>query len=145
MSPARRPLLFAVVLLAACGSAPIAGEVRTPAPSAAAPSTTVPPDRLPPSEAAALVRLAASSPPIDTAELHEHEPAALVNWLPPEEQAQFDEQIRAAVDAAAAFVDTDTAAAQGYVRSSTQLPGIGTHWVKWSLVDAPFDPARPAM
>ena len=26
-----------------------------------------------------------------------------------------------------------------------QGAGVGVHWVDWTLIDAPFDPARPAM
>ena len=35
---------------------------------------------------------------------------------------------------------TQEAAAAGYVVASTVAPGVGVHWVKWSLIDEPFDP-----
>ncbi len=142
MAPARWHLAFAAVLLAACASAPVSrvsGTVTSPVPVTTS-------DRLPADQATALTRLAALSGPIDPAiAVHEHPTVALVASLSPEDQATFDQQIRAAVDAAKQFPTTDAAAAAGYVQSSTQLAGIGTHWVKWSLVDEPFDPARPAM
>ena len=51
-------------------------------------------------------------------------------------------QARAAVPG----VDTvGEATAAGYTRAAVQVPGIGTHWVDWTLIAAPFDPARPAM
>ena len=140
MSPARRHLLFAVVLLATCGSAPIAEGVRTPSPVAAvAPTTTIPPHRLPRSEAAALAHLASVSTPIVTALSHEHEPATLVSSLPPDEQAQFDLQIRAAVDAASAFADTDTTRAQDMCSrrrsclASARIGSSGRWWMHRSI------------
>jgi hypothetical protein len=143
MGPARRLLLPALLaLLASCsaaGSSPIAAPT-----SPATPTTTSAADRLPPDASAALARLASLSGPIDPTTTHD-EPVTFATTLPPEEQARFDVQVRAAVDAARRFPTTDAAAAAGYVQSSTQLPGIGTHWVNWTLVDQPFDPARPAM
>jgi hypothetical protein len=96
-------------------------------------------------EASALIQLAAGSRPIDPSATHDRQTVTLVTTLLPQEQGRFDAEIRAAVDAAKSFPTTDAAAAAGYVQSSLQLPAIGTHWIKWSLVDAPFDPARPSM
>jgi hypothetical protein len=72
-------------------------------------------------------------------------PSPLVTSLPPAEKAQFDTQIAAALDAAKRLTTTADAAAAGYQQSSTQLPGIGTHWINWSLLDKPFDAAHPSM
>ncbi len=41
-------------------------------------------------------------------------------------------------------METSDAAANGYVQSALQVPGVGSHWTKWSLVDQEFDPARPS-
>jgi hypothetical protein len=137
----RRVLLFAVVLLlVACSSA----SATRPATSAKSLAPT-PTDRLPAAEATALIQLADRSQPIDTSVTHDHQTVTLASTLPPADQARFDAEIQAAVDAAKAFATTDAAAAAGYVQSSLQLPAIGTHWIKWSLVDAPFDPAHPSM
>src|SRR5205823_11594313 len=134
---ARRDRLFAVILRAGCGSASANGPAPAPIVVESTPtgSVTAVADRLPPDQTAALVRLAAQSGPIDPTAAHDHGPVTLVSTLPPEEQERFDEQITAAVDAATRFATTEQAAAAGYVQSSTQLPGIGTHWVKWSLVE----------
>ena len=141
MSPARRVLLFALVLpLVACGAA--SASRPTVGANSLAPTTN---DRLPPAEAVALVALAAKSGPIEAPANHDHNTVTLVSTLPPEDQARFDAEIRAAVDNAAQFPTTTAAAAAGYAQSSLQLPAIGTHWIKWSLVDAPFDPTRPSM
>ncbi len=146
MALARRHLLFAVVLVAACGSVSAAPS-PSPEPSArtATPAPTARAPRLAPSEQAAIERLAVSSPPIDPSESTAPPAVTLVTSLPADQKTRFDAQITAAAAAAKAFASTDMAAAAGYVQSSTQLPGIGTHWVKWSLVDQPFDPAKPAM
>jgi len=139
--PTRRVLLLALVLpLAACGSA--AASRPAISPSTLAPT---PIDRLPPAEATALLQLAAQSGPIESNASHDHDTVTLASTLPPEEQARFDVELRTAIDAAAQFLTTDAATAVGYVQSSLQLPAIGTHWIKWSLVDAPFDPSRPSM
>jgi hypothetical protein len=39
----------------------------------------------------------------------------------------------------------EEATSLGYVQASGETDGVGTHWVKWSLVDRPFDPAAPSM
>jgi hypothetical protein len=141
----RRVLLFALILpLTACGSVSSAQPSAVPMPTTAAPRTRL--DRLGADDSAALLRLASLSGPIDaTTAAEQHLTTTLVSSLPPDEQTTFDSQIAATVDAAKRFTTTDQAAAAGYVQSSTQLPGIGTHWVKWSLIDQPFDPAQPAM
>ena len=57
----------------------------------------------------------------------------------------FEGQWAAAV-AAATGVDTEAEReAAGYVRSAVQGAGVGVHWVDWTRIDAPFDPAHPAM
>lgn len=57
----------------------------------------------------------------------------------------FAEQWLAAQRAVVDFDSTDKAAALGYVRASSPGAGIGTHWVLWSQIAKPFDPAHPAM
>jgi hypothetical protein len=57
----------------------------------------------------------------------------------------FAGQWAAAVDAAASLATPERATAAGYAQASAQVPGVGTHWINWTLVDAPFDPARPSM
>jgi hypothetical protein len=86
---------------------------------------------------------AASLPALAPRGADEH-PAPTVS-LEPGEQAVFDGQLVAASAAAAGLATPDAAIAAGYVQSATQLPAVGTHFVNWSLVDQPFDPARPAM
>lgn len=48
--------------------------------------------------------------------------------------------------AAAQQLDTiGKANAAGYVVASTNAAGVGVHFVKWSLIDKPFDPTTPSM
>lgn len=57
----------------------------------------------------------------------------------------FADQWLQAQRSVAAVDTTAKAAALGYVRASSPGPGIGTHWVLWSQIAEPFDPAHPAM
>jgi hypothetical protein len=65
--------------------------------------------------------------------------------LSPSEQQQFDGQWAAAAAAASRLSTKEAALAAGYVPAAVWGAGIGTHYVKWSLIDRPFDPARPSM
>jgi hypothetical protein len=56
--------------------------------------------------------------------------------------------LAAALPLAAAVPGLDTAdeaKTAGYTKAAVQVAGIGAHWVNWALIDAPFDPTRPAM
>jgi hypothetical protein len=74
-----------------------------------------------------------------------YEPPPPDQPLDPEEQARLDEQWEQARVAAERLATPTAAAAAGYVQASAVVPGVGAHWVKWSLVDQPFDPAQPSM
>jgi hypothetical protein len=54
-------------------------------------------------------------------------------------------QVRAAANAACALRTPADAQRAGYVRSSSDAPGVGSHWTNWRYVNAPFDPAHPSM
>ncbi len=54
-------------------------------------------------------------------------------------------QVGAAADAACSLMTPADAQRAGYVRSSVDAPGVGSHWTNWRYVDAPFDAARPSM
>jgi hypothetical protein len=110
--------------------------------------------RLPESEAVALIGLSARAPLGGYGQSHDHGGAGhgggFVEPPPPEplgseDQAVFDRQWRAAAEAAAGLTTAEQVAAAGYRQASTEAPGVGTHWVKWSLVDRPFDPGQPSM
>ncbi len=111
-------------------------------------------DRLPHDEARALLALSARSPLPGSSD-HSHgsggghgkgfeEPPPLVP-LDDAERAEFEQQWAQATSAAQAVSTLEAAEAAGYRQASTDAPGLGAHWVKWSLVDKPFDPAKPSM
>ena len=119
------------------------------APMSSAAALTVDRSRLSADEAIALATLSWSRPgPAGTHEHHSH--GDPYGGPPPEAplSAQESTELRAQIEAAAAVArslrDTEAAAAAGYVQSATEVPGVGSHWTKWSLVDYPFDPAQPS-
>jgi hypothetical protein len=61
------------------------------------------------------------------------------------DQARFDEQWAAAQSAVTRLNTPAKARAAGYTPAAVQIAGIGVHWVDWTLIDKPFDPAHPAM
>ena len=104
--------------------------------------------RYPPAEAQALVALASRRPGTlqDDGLGHEHgaaesEPAE----LSPAESEVLAAQLAIAAQAVPDLDTVEEAAAAGYVQASTRTEGVGEHWVKWSLVDRPFDLAVPSM
>lgn len=61
------------------------------------------------------------------------------------EQVQLKQQVDVATAAVAGLDTPAEAARMGYTQASRELRGIGSHWVNWTLIDKPFDPAQPAM
>ena len=102
---------------------------------------------LPLDQAVALAELArAQSAPLPASELHHHhhDHGTEHRQMTPEEQALFDEQWQAAIEAAESRSTMEQLQELGYVRSSGETDGAGEHWTNWELVDLPFDPARPS-
>ncbi len=149
------------VWVSACTNADAEGAIPTvPAPSTSttSPSSAVPtlspftptdPSRLPASEAAAIDALAAVASPLFPPGGHAHghgvTGAVDSHALTSAQQSEFDRQWQAAVAAVPALDTVEEATAAGYTQASLTAPGVGVHWVKWSLIDRPFDPAAPAM
>lgn len=73
------------------------------------------------------------------------EPAMPVSFADAGTKRRFDTQMLAATSAGRRYASARAAAADGYVLASYFIPRFGVHWVKWSLVTKPFDPAHPAM
>lgn len=104
--------------------------------------------RLPRDEAVALAILARErSTPVPDSHDHEHEHdhASHDHEMTAEEQAAFDAQWNAATGAVERFDTLEEIEAAGYVRGSGNTDGAGSHYIKWSAVDRPFDPAEPSM
>ena len=104
------------------------------------------PERLAPGEAEAIVALGntgAGTPAVHTG----HSTADLVPAVPlsAADAALFDSQWLAAQQAIPHLDTLAKATALGYVRAAAPAGGIGTHWVLWSQIAKPFDPAKPSM
>jgi hypothetical protein len=153
------------------GSRPLSSTPPVPALTTATPATTEPlsptspatarppatttrvgpltpsdPGRIGTTDADAIDRLAATSADAP-ARPHGHEAAydAFEYPLFTGEQAILESQwLRAR--ASTSRIDTrEEAARLGYVRAAAPGSGVGTHWVLWTQIARPFDPARPAM
>jgi hypothetical protein len=102
--------------------------------------------RLAPGEAEAIVALGATGAGVPAS----HEGHSSVDPVAPvplsaADQAVFEVQWKAAEDAIASRDTIEEAAALGYVRAAAPAGGIGTHWMLWSQIAKPFDPATPSM
>ena len=153
-------VVLAAFLVAACGAGrtDVGAGVAAPAVDVPTAATVVAPatpvvdpmpgaaPRLAPEEQAAIEGLAAASRPL-TGPPQDH--GAFAPELPaPMTEAEHDAlaaQWTLAEAAAARLASPEAATAAGYVQASSQLPGIGAHWVKWSLIGQPFDPSQPSM
>ena len=142
--------LVAVLLLAAAAGG--CGESPTPETPVAAvrtgPLTPTDPERVPPTAAAAIAALAAvASPDPPAGEHHGHSQVGPQEFAPldPPEQALLDEQWAEALAAVPGLDSVAEAESAGYLRAAAQGAGVGVHYVKWELIDQPFDPAAPSM
>jgi hypothetical protein len=159
MGRARRAAaLVAMALVVATSCTDPDGSTRaaaTSAPPASAavrigPLTPTDPGRIPPEQVAAIDALAAAAspqPPDPHTGHHGHGGGAPVSTsqLTSAERETFEAQWAAAVAAVTGLDTPEEATASGYTRAAVFGPGVGVHWVNWTLIDAPFDPARPAM
>ncbi len=156
----RLAVALLVVVLTACAGAEAKGSIPEAPPAVAAPSSTVPagplplapltptdPSRIPADQRAAVDALAAISSPLfpTNGHGHNHGGPATQAALGAADQATFDSQWAQAVAAAQQLDTVAKANAAGYVVASTNAAGVGVHFVKWSLIDKPFDPTAPSM
>jgi hypothetical protein len=104
------------------------------------------PNRLAPGEAESIVALGntgAGPPTVHTG--HSSEDLVPAVPLSAADSALFDSQWLAAQQAIPHLDTLQKASALGYVRAAAPAGGIGTHWVLWSQIAKPFDPAKPSM
>jgi hypothetical protein len=142
-------LLGGLLLITAAFAVYFAVEAADAAADAEMLSDGVDRSALPRPEAVALAELARSrsaSVPHDMMahgdhgdSTHEHDE------MTAEEHRTLAAQLRAAQEAVPGLDTTEEASAAGYVEGSSITDGTGAHWIKWSLVDRPFDPAAPSM
>jgi len=103
--------------------------------------------RLPPDQALALATLAWTRPGSLDGEariVHAEMESVETEQSPGSEKA-FADQMAIAVAAVPRLDTIAEVEAQGYVQASNVSDGSGAHWVKWTLVDKPFDPENPSM
>jgi len=156
----RLAVALLAVVLTACAGAEAKGSIPDAPPALAAttstletgplplaPLTPTDPNRIAPEERAAIDALAAISSPLfpTNGHGHTHGAPATQATLDATDQPTFDRQWAQAVAAAEQLDTVAKANAAGYVVASTNAAGVGVHFVKWSLVDKPFDPATPSM
>ncbi len=143
-------MVCGVLVVAGCGgSQRMNGVPSTPVPTtsiATAPLTPHDPTRIRPDEQAAVVLLGESGAarPVN-GHGHNHHGATIETPLFTGDAATFADQWLVAQNSVEHFDTIEEIEAQGYVRASVPGAGIGTHWVKWSQIAKPFDPAHPAM
>ena len=102
--------------------------------------------RLPDDQALALATLAWSRPGSLDGVMHmDHDNAEPAQDLTPQESGDLDAQIGVATAARTRFDTVAEAEALGYVQGSGVSDGSGAHWIKWTLVDRPFDIENPSM
>ncbi len=105
--------------------------------------------RLSVEEAVGIAKLAQErSAPVPEGDDHDHDhdvDSAPARELTPEEQRVFDEQWAAATGSVHRYDTIAEVEAAGYVLASANSDGAGVHYVKWSIVDRPFEPSEPSM
>jgi hypothetical protein len=110
------------------------------------PVSAAQPTHLAPGQAEAIVALGSTGVGIPTSNQdHAHTDVIAEQPLNAVDTPIFDGQWRAAQAAIPTHDTEDEAAALGYVRATAPSGGIGTHWVLWSQIAKPFDPAVPSM
>ncbi len=140
--------LFLVALAAGLLAVYFASQASTAEANAEILKDGVDRSSLPVDQAVALAELALSrSAPVPEGEGHDHDHSHVSPTydFTPEEKAEFDAQWAAAV---ARVEDLDTLeeiSALGYVKASGHTDGSGSHYINWTMVDRPFDPAYPSM
>ncbi|MGZ4769022.1 MAG: hypothetical protein ACXVLX_10055 [Ilumatobacteraceae bacterium] len=145
-------LLVAVVVALAIGFSPndsrssVSVDTGPPASGTLFPVSQPGPERLAAGEAEAIIALGntGAGPPADHTGHSASDPVPTVP-LSAADAAVFDRQWRAAQQAIPGFDTLAKASALGYVRAAAPAGGIGTHWVLWSQIAKPFDPAKPSM
>jgi hypothetical protein len=121
-------------------------EATTVASGTFFPVSEAQPTRLASGQAEAIVSLGRTGAGIPTSDAgHAHTDSVTEVALDAVDAPDFERQWSAAQDAIALHDTQDEASKLGYVRATAPAGGIGTHWVLWSQIAKPFDPAVPSM
>lgn len=153
-------IIGGALLGAGCSSGEPTGEEARQPPVNSSTMTTVVPStsvvvlsddvdrsRLPPDEALALATLAWSrSEPLTDDVRHDHDDSeSMAAGLTQDQREDLAAQLAVATRVVPRYNTVEEAEAVGYVQGSGISDGSGAHWIKWSLVDQPFDPEAPSM
>jgi hypothetical protein len=110
------------------------------------PTSRAQPTKLAAGEAEAILALGATGAGVPaTNQDHNHTESFPEVALSATDAPVFAAQWSAAQASIAAHDTEAEATALGYVRATAPSAGIGTHWVLWSQIAKPFDPAVPSM
>ncbi len=134
--------------LAACGASGHTSPTTQPVAVRIGALTPTDPTRIRPSEEQAIVELGQSGADTPHSEhSHGHSTPGKTVEVPlfTGDAATFANQWVEAVASVPNFDSIAKATALGYVRAAVPSPGVGTHWVLWSQIAKPFDPAHPSM
>jgi hypothetical protein len=127
-------------------SSPSRVDTTSAPPDTFFPTSRAQPAQLASGEAEAIVALGATGAGIPVGGSgHSHSDTVADVALDSVDAPIFDSQWAAAQAAIPNHDTEEEAAALGYVRATAPAGGIGTHWVLWSQIAKPFDPAVPSM
>lgn len=101
---------------------------------------------LPRNEALALATLARDrQDDLSHEEGHDHgDSMSMVTEMTPDQHEELASQLALAARVVPRYDTLEEAEAAGYVQGSGFSDGSGAHFVKWSIVDRPFDPETPS-
>jgi len=144
--------LVAVLVVVAMGFSPGGSSSSSPPDTTAVssgtffPVSTAQPTNLAAGQAEAIIALGATGAGVPASNQdHAHTDVIAEQPLSSTDAPVFDLQWKAAQSAIAAHDTEEKATALGYVRATAPSGGIGPHWVLWSQIAKPFDPATPSM
>ncbi len=75
---------------------------------------------------------------------HNHDEVAR-DPLSARDKSLLDDQLKVAAASAVRLASLSDVVDDGYVMGSAFIPAAGAHWIRWSLVDQPFEAGRPSM
>jgi hypothetical protein len=110
------------------------------------PTSRAQPTNLARGEAEAIISLGSTGADIPISDsAHAHTDVVAEVPLSAADATIFAAEWSTAQGAIASHDTEEKASALGYVRATAPSGGIGTHWVLWSQIAKPFDPATPSM
>jgi len=144
--------LVAVLVVVAMGFSPGGSSSSSPPDTTAVssgtffPVSTAQPTNLAAGQAEAIIALGATGAGVPASNQdHAHTDVIAEQPLSAVDAPLFTAQWNEAQSSVSDHDTEEKASALGYVRATAPAGGIGTHWVLWSQIAKPFDPAVPSM